>query len=219
MTEHTLHFSRKAIVPTVTPASRADIDDLARLLAQSFQFDPPSRAVLQPSDDQDMLRRAFYLFRAILASGPIEAGLVDTIREDGRILGVATWEAPGDTMSSSVSSYVKHVPDYVRAIGWAGLPRAIKIQMQIGRHKPGVPAWYLHAIGVHPQFRGRGVGSQLLKHRLDLVDADNQPAYLESSTSLTGRLYRRHGFQTLRPISITEQAVPYAMWRPPTDQR
>lgn len=202
-------------MPTVTPASRADINELSRLLAQCFQFDPPTRAVLRPADDQDMLSRAFHLFRAMLASGPIDSGLVDTIREDGRVLAVATWEAPGDTTSSSVSTYVKHLPDYVRAIGWAGLPRAIKIQAKIGRHKPGVPAWYLHAIGVRPQARGRGMGSQLLKYRLDMVDARKEPAYLESSTAMTGQLYRRHGFQTLRPITITQQAIPHAMWRPP----
>ncbi|MDO5618501.1 GNAT family N-acetyltransferase [Kocuria sp.] len=199
---------------TVTPASRADIDDLSRLLALSFQFDPPSRAVLQPRDDQDMLVRAFHLFRAMLAAGPVDRGMVDTIRDGEDILGVAVWEAPGDKASSSPRSYLNHLPDYVKAIGWTGLPRAIGIQTSIARHKPGVPAWYLHAIGVSPQARGRGVASQLLEYRLATVDQRREPAYLESSTALTGKLYRRHGFQTLRPIPITAEAKPHAMWRP-----
>lgn len=198
----------------VTPASPADIDDLAHLLAVAFQFDPPTRAILQPADDQDMVRRAFYLFRAMLAAGPVHKGYVDTIREDGRILGIATWEAPGDTSSSSAISYLRHTADYIRALGWSGLPRAIAAQAEISKHKPGAPAWYLHAIGVSPDARGRGIASQLLKHRLSIVDHRGEAAYLESSTVKTGKLYRRHGFHSLRPIHITQEAIPHAMWRP-----
>lgn len=201
---------------TVTPASRADIDDLSHLLARAFQFDPPTRSILRPKNDQDMLRRGFHLFRAMLTSGPVDAGSVDTVRTNGEILGVAIWEAPGDSTSSSLTSYLKHTPDYARAIGWSGLPRATKIQAEITKHKPGTPAWYLHAIGVHPDARGRNIGSSLLAHRLSIADVHNEPAYLESSTVDTGRLYARHGFQVLRPIHIAPGATPYAMWRPPT---
>lgn len=198
---------------TVTPASRADVDDLSRLFARSFQFDPPTRAVLMPRDDADMLTRAFHLFRAMLTAGPVDVGLVDTVRDDGKLLGAAIWEAPGDK-SSSITAYARHAPDYLRAIGVSGLPRAISIQAHIARHKPGVPCWYLHAIGVSPDARGLGIASQLLAHRLHEVDRLGQAAYLESSTALTGKLYRRHGFETLRPIPVTGDAVPHAMWRP-----
>lgn len=208
--------ARKDALFTVTPASRADISDLSQLLAVSFQDDPPTRIVLRPVDHQDMLARAFHLFRAMLSAGPVDAGLVDTVRVDGQIVGAAIWEAPGQANSASVLGYLRHLPDYVRAIGIAGLPRAISFQATVAQHRPGAPAWYLHAIGVAPQFRGQGIASQLLRHRLSTVDAKGEPAYLESSTPLTGKLYRRHGFQSLRPIPLADGATPHAMWRPPS---
>lgn len=162
-----------------------------------------------------MLRRAFHLFRAILTAGPVQAGLVDTVRQDGKILGAATWESPNSTTSATLGAYAWHLPDYIKALGWSGLAHGIAIQRLIGGHRPKTPSWYLHAIGVSPEARGMGIASQLLQHRLAIADREASPAYLESSTALTGKLYRRHGFETLRPIPLAADATPYAMWRPP----
>ena len=49
--------------------------------------------------------------------------------------------------------------------------------------------------GVAANAQGRGIGSELLKHTLALLDASATLAYLECSTERNVALYRRHGFE------------------------
>ena len=57
----------------------------------------------------------------------------------------------------------------------------------------------LATISVMPEFRGRGIASQLLGHGLDeLVDKDGLEYYLETSPNL----HRRYGFQDRGTISM-----------------
>ncbi|WP_363331281.1 hypothetical protein [Microbacterium sp. SCN 69-37] len=67
--------------------------------------------------------------------------------------------------------------------------------------------------------RGRGVGGRLLSTHLDALDAMRQSAYLESSTPVNRRLYRRLGFEEVRPITGVPGARPMGMLRHPVTHR
>jgi ribosomal protein S18 acetylase RimI-like enzyme len=48
--------------------------------------------------------------------------------------------------------------------------------------------------------QGRGIGADLLRDRLDKVDAKGIHAYLESSNVRNISFYQRHGFEVVREI-------------------
>jgi len=58
-------------------------------------------------------------------------------------------------------------------------------------------AWYLAAVGVRNDLKGRGIGNQLLRAMLRRCDRLGLPAYLESSTQRNVPFYQRLGFELL----------------------
>jgi GNAT superfamily N-acetyltransferase len=65
---------------------------------------------------------------------------------------------------------------------------------QMAQAHPIYPHWYLPWFGVDAARQGSGLGAQLLSYCLTLVDATNQPAYLESTNPRNVPFYERHGF-------------------------
>lgn len=195
---------------TVTSAVRRDVETLAPLMADAFIDDPPMRALV--GERQDLRERAESLYRGMLLASPLRDGTLDVARDGERIVGAAIWYAPG----RAGASLLHHLPQlrwYVGAFGPGRVRQALRVTNAVASYHPHVPHWYLQAIGVAPASRGAGVGSALLAHRLAAIDTAGEAAYLESSTARTGALYRRYGFETLRPITVWPGAAPYAMWR------
>lgn len=64
-------------------------------------------------------------------------------------------------------------------------------------NRPAGTFWYLATIGAVEQ--GGGIGSALLKNRLDRIDG---PAYLESSNEVNVPLYERFGFTVIGEIHL-----------------
>ncbi|HET9082836.1 MAG TPA: GNAT family N-acetyltransferase [Candidatus Limnocylindrales bacterium] len=66
---------------------------------------------------------------------------------------------------------------------------------QMGTAHPTFPHWYLPWFGVDGGRQGKGIGSELLRNCLAVVDADHLPAYLESPNPRNLSFYERHGFE------------------------
>jgi ribosomal protein S18 acetylase RimI-like enzyme len=74
--------------------------------------------------------------------------------------------------------------------------------------------YYLSLLGTHSDFRGRGLGMQLLAHTLERIDEQGKPAYLESTNPGNNHRYERHGFTRVGEFSLPEDGPPVAtMWR------
>jgi ribosomal protein S18 acetylase RimI-like enzyme len=84
----------------------------------------------------------------------------------------------------------------------------------MGKYHPQEPHWYLPLIGVDPAHQGKGFGSALLGHALEICDRDHLPAYLESSNPLNIPLYRRHGFELLDTLQVGSSPPVFPMLRP-----
>lgn len=198
-------------MPTITPASLADVPAAAAVLAEAFAGDPVLAAVTgRPSPTADLLAR---LFAPVLRSGALPLGGVDLARRaDGEIVGVAVWEPPG--ARSHLLSQVLELPAFVAALGLRGLRHAARVQSRMAAHRPAAQHWYLAQIGAATSARGTGVGSALLGSRLARIDAEGAAAYLESSNERNRRLYAREGFQEVAPIDGIPGARPMSMWRP-----
>jgi GNAT superfamily N-acetyltransferase len=99
-------------------------------------------------------------------------------------------------------------------------PRAGEIGELLERfdasHPAGPPHYYLSLLGVHPAQRGKGLGMGLLAENLAASDAEDVPAYLESSNSANDRRYEHLGFRKIGSFTTPDNAVEVAtMWRDP----
>jgi GNAT superfamily N-acetyltransferase len=66
---------------------------------------------------------------------------------------------------------------------------------QMDAAHPSYPHWYLPWFGVDTALQGKGLGGQLMKPCLQIVDASHLPAYLETPNPRTIPFYERHGFE------------------------
>ncbi|NRQ39576.1 GNAT family N-acetyltransferase [Nonomuraea sp. NN258] len=84
------------------------------------------------------------------------------------------------------------------------------------RHPTGARHLYLPFVGVTGERGGAGLGSAMLRQRLDRADADGLGVYLEASSARSRALYMRHGFEALgAPIQVADGPPLWPMWRPP----
>ncbi len=81
-------------------------------------------------------------------------------------------------------------------------------------HPREQPHYYLSLLGVHPDHRGEGLGMALLAENLERMDAEQTPAYLESSNPGNDRRYERLGFRQVGSFTTPDQERTVAtMWR------
>jgi predicted N-acetyltransferase YhbS len=76
------------------------------------------------------------------------------------------------------------------------------------RARPHEEFWYLAGVGAVR--RGEGIGTALLRHRVDDLRG---PAYLESSKQENIPLYERFGFELREPIRLPDGPELWPMWR------
>src|ERR1700745_617966 len=77
-------------------------------------------------------------------------------------------------------------------------------QALVRRVHPEDPHWYLGVIGSDPSVRGKGFGQVLMRARLDRVDAEHAPAYLESTKPQNIGYYQRFGFGVTGEIALPD---------------
>lgn len=93
--------------------------------------------------------------------------------------------------------------------------RAGELNAVLEAHHPTEPCFYLQFVGVAPEQRRIGLGSQLLVAVLQRCDATGTPAYLEATSVDNRRLYQRHGFDVVRELRAPGSPPLWAMWREP----
>ena len=77
-------------------------------------------------------------------------------------------------------------------------------------HREFVPGdhWYLQTLGVEPDHQGKGYGSLLMEYMLEKIDTTNPlPAFLETSTEINVKFYKRFGFEVMKEGIIPETDV------------
>jgi len=129
--------------------------------------------------------------------------------------GAALWVPPGEQLVADDEAEA-FARDLVESAGdEACSARMEQLLQMLDDHHPADACWYLPFMGVEPSAQGQGIGTRLLAAVLAQADRDQVPAYLEASCPENRRLYERHGFHTVRELTVADSPTLYAMWRPP----
>ncbi|GAB08802.1 putative N-acetyltransferase [Gordonia araii NBRC 100433] len=180
-------------------------DDSYRVLAQAFRDDPMIRWLVDdPGRDEAMFRFVGAYHRA--------PGSSDLLLDDtGTAVGAAVWDPPGYRPSINRWTATFQALNVFRT----RIRRGAIVDDMFPKLRPTEPHWYLSTIGAVEA--GRGIGSTLLRHRLDQIDV---PAYLESSNRANLPLYERFGFQVVDEVVLPMGGPPiWPMYRPaPADE-
>jgi predicted N-acetyltransferase YhbS len=197
------------------PAQKADIPELSQVLARAFYDDPVSMWMMP--DDRTRAAQLRRFFATVARHHHLAGGGVEVASEDSAIGAAAFWDPPG-RWKHSVREQLMMALSF---IGGFGLRPAIgrktgQLLELMKRHHPEEPHWYLAVLGSDLTVRGKGFGQVLMRSRLDRVDAEHAPAYLESSKPENVPYYQRFGFEVTGEIVVPHGGPTlWPMWRPP----
>ncbi|QNJ94494.1 GNAT family N-acetyltransferase [Mycolicibacterium fluoranthenivorans] len=143
------------------------------------------------------------------AGGSVE----DPVQDDGVTDDAAVCSAKPDFLDTA------DVLQRWSAVDGHGVSALDHLDRSSGARRPGgipeaeEPNGYLAVIGSDPSVRGKGLGHVLMQSRLDRVDAEHAPAYLESSNPDNIAYYQRFGFEVTGEIRLPGGPALWPMWR------
>jgi ribosomal protein S18 acetylase RimI-like enzyme len=179
-------------------------DGLVEVLVATF-FDDPLYVWLYSDESRraDALRTNFDL---ILGLG-YERGVVDVVDQ----IGVAVWTERGVSLLDDPAPFV----DLLQRWAPGRVESALAGMEACAKYEPA-EAMVLHLIGVHPEHRSRGVGSELLRPRLDELQVSKTVGHLQSSNPTNVSFYERLGFEVDGVVPIPDGPSMFPMTRRPT---
>ncbi|WP_228466727.1 GNAT family N-acetyltransferase [Adhaeribacter swui] len=87
-------------------------------------------------------------------------------------------------------------------MGLLNLKKTLRREAVIKKLHPTNPITYLWFIGVHPNYQGRGLGTQLLTELIQDSLSINRPVYLETSTQENLPWYVKLGFKQYYALDL-----------------
>lgn len=192
--------------PPVRRAGPADVRALAAMLARAFHDDPVMSWVFAHDATRLAWTRRYFRtrLRALVSSGEVYT--------TGDSAGAALW-APPEGWRFSLWETVA-LTRFLPATG-RRTARVLRGLEGVERRHPETPHWYLAVLGTEPVRQGEGIGSAVLAPMLEACDADEIPAYLESSKERNIAFYARHGFRVTEEVRMPAGPPLWLMWRDP----
>jgi GNAT superfamily N-acetyltransferase len=197
------------------PARKADVTELSHALGRAFYDDPVSVWIMP--DDKARAAHLRKFFATVTRHHHLAGGGVEVASDGSAIGAAALWDPPGQ-WKQSAREQLMMLPSFILGFG----PR-LSLGRKLGdlfarmKHEhPDEPHWYLAVLGSDTVVRGKGYGQALMRSRLDRVDAEHAPAYLESSKAENVPYYERFGFEVSSEIVIPDGGPTlWPMWRAP----
>ena len=168
----------------ISPVGEGEEKRAIDTLVLAFTADPVIRW-LYPEARQYLTH-----FPEFLAAFGGKAFAAKTVWRLGEFSAVALWLPPhvepdGDAIVAVITE----------SVAPAQHTDCLSVLGQMDAAHPRFPHWYLPWFGVDGAVQGRGLGGDLLKHCLRIVDADHLPSYLETPNPQNISFYERHGFE------------------------
>ncbi len=180
--------------------NRSHVKRANKALIRAFWNHPPLQYYF--SDEAERERIAPYFFALAVFNG-IRYGEVHATSQD--LEGVAVW-LPSDNYPVTLWRLLRSVP--LSEILGFGIYRGSRMR-DLGQYVDAVHSrltpfkhWFLQAIGVDPQFQGRGYASKLLRPMLSRIDKEGLPCYLETLEEQNVRLYEHFSFKVIEKSNI-----------------
>lgn len=193
--------------PVLRPATAADVDLIADIMADGFYDDPPMTWCFNGPE-------AIYPIMQLFASRTYLPHGFGSISEDGN--GATMWLPPNAHTPFDLISMVRVSVILLRKGGFKAIIRSLKFANFMEANHPHEPHYYLFAIATTQAARGKGVGGALLKEGIARADADGIGCYLENSKEQNLGFYQAHGFEVLEQVHPVEGSPPlWRMWRAP----
>ncbi|MDB5141056.1 MAG: GCN5-related N-acetyltransferase [Mucilaginibacter sp.] len=177
-------------------AVAADKGLVVDLLARSFQTNKSVNYILSAGDRRSKRLVALmeYSFEACLLSG-------DVWLSDDRKACALTYFPHLKKMS--IRSVWLDGRLIFKAIGLAGIRKALRREAAVKKLQPPAAMLYLWFIGVDPAFQRQGIGSSLLTEVLAFADKSRLPVYLETSALENLSWYEHFGFVVYGRLVLT----------------
>jgi len=179
----------------------------ADALAHAFSADPLFTHFFPDQDNRRAL--SVHTFRFIVTHG-LANGEVTVADAAGEIAGAAVW-VPGENADRGIIDQARHG---ALPMLWRQPPAAVWRQMQGSGYMEKLhaslgaePHFYLKVLGLQPQWRGRGLASQLLAPMLKRADEQRRACYLDTHNQDNVSLYRRYGFEVVHEGTMAESSV------------
>jgi GNAT superfamily N-acetyltransferase len=193
----------------IRKVAEADVPRVAKALAAGFYDDPLIGHWVFPDASRRMrrLQRGFELYVRRIWLRHDECYTTD------RVIGGAMWMPPG-TWHLTILQQLRLLPPMAVAMG-GSLPRLLRVLNAFEAKHPHDSHFYLPAIGVEPEWQGRGFGAALMRPILERCDRERVPAYLEATSPQNRALYERHGFEVVEEMTVKDSPPFWRMWRDP----
>lgn len=197
-------------MPEVFSIGRTEAGEAAEVLAQAF-LNESATDYFFPPEEGDKLEKLRALF-GWAVEYRLRTGLPLLGVRSRALAGVATLRTP---ILPDLAEAEALWLDVARFLGPAAEARMDRYEEAQQRHKPKEPHHYLVAIGVHPDFQGRGLGGALLRASIALADADSNSAglALDTGSEANQRLYEHFGFRVLATEVLDDKLARF-MFRP-----
>lgn len=89
-----------------------------------------------------------------------------------------------------------------------------KFAMDIKNKHAKTGCWYLYVFVTMPQFRGQGLGSQIMRPMIEHLDEKKQDCYLETLSTINVEIYKNYGFELKETVKVPGTNLTlYAMLR------
>mgnify|MGYP002738877633 CR=1 FL=1 len=192
------------------PARVDECQQIADLYSDAFAADPVWSAIVPKEKARRRIIRESF-FQELRAGGYRN---VDVVREsDGTVVGALNFLPPG--VSKVRPNLWFRMRSQIADRLSPSARRGNAHDQAVWSHRPKEPHWYFRDLVASPAARGRGIGSALLDRRLQIVDLDPVPVFLESTTEASKRLYERFGFEHVDTVNALGTAPAFIMVRPP----
>jgi GNAT superfamily N-acetyltransferase len=195
------------------PMHRDDYAEVIAVTARAFWCDP-----LVDFFSRDMLHEYRLLprvFTAYLRDLMRPGARLWVGEHGGRPRGVAGWLPPGGfprPLPHEIARTARSVAVLARG---RHRGKALRLFVEVDRHHPHEPHWYLALLATDPSVQGRGVGSALLAPVLERCDRDGTPAYTETQKEANVSWYGRAGFGVTREIRLPGTPTVWCLRREP----
>lgn len=197
---------------SVQQAENANVKELAHALGRAF-FEDPVMTWMIP--DAGRRAKGLPIIFAAMARHQFMVAGGTAIAAEGPIVAAAALWAPPGRWKVGRSAAVRMLPALFRVLG-SGYSRGKQLDELMKANHPEEPHWYLAVIGSDPTYRAQGFGHALMASRLDRIDAEHAPAYLESSNPDNIPYYERFGFEVTGEIEVPDGGPTlWPMWRQP----